>query len=69
MEREIGVDTTEAGDEMILERADATFGGIAPMDLGWYQLEVNFFFGHILFQYFGAFVVEALQLGAEAGGN
>ena len=49
MEREIGVNATEAGDEMILERTDASFGCIATMDVGRYQLEINFFFGHELF--------------------
>jgi hypothetical protein len=34
---------------MILERSDASFGGVATMDMGRYQLEVNFFIGHVLF--------------------
>ena len=49
MEQEIGVNATEAGNEVILESTDASFGCIATMDMGRYQLEINFFFGHELF--------------------
>jgi hypothetical protein len=54
---------------MILESTDTSFSSVAAVDLWWYQLEVDFFVGHVLFEYFGAFVIEALEPGSEAGSN
>jgi hypothetical protein len=31
VQREMFVNAAEAGDEMVLERANGTFGGVAPM--------------------------------------
>ena len=55
---------------MILEGTDTSFSSVAAVDLWWYQLEVDFFVGHVLFEYFGrAFVIKSLESGSEAGSN
>ncbi len=35
MKRKVFVSAAETGDEMVLERADGTFSGIAAVDIGW----------------------------------
>ena len=54
---------------MILESTNTLFSSVAAVDLWWYQLEVDFFVGHVRFEYFGAFVIESLESGSEAGSN
>ena len=63
VEREVFVDAAETSNEVIFERADGAFGGIAAVDSWWGKLKVNFFFAEELFQSFGAFIVEALEVG------
>ena len=45
---------------MILEGTYCSFGGVAAMDAGRDQLEVDVFFAHELLERIGTFVVEAL---------
>jgi hypothetical protein len=63
------VQATEPCDEVILERADGAFRGIATMDARRNKLEVDGFFDKKFFQCDGALVVESLELGTEAGGG
>jgi hypothetical protein len=60
VQRKIFVNATQAGDEVIFERSNGTFGSVATMNARWGKLEVNFFLAHELFEWFSAFVVEAL---------
>jgi hypothetical protein len=69
VEGKVFVDATEASNEVIFEGADGTFCGIAAMDAGRYQLEVNIFFRHVILEDLGTFIVEALELGAKASGT
>ena len=41
MERKVLVHAAQATDELILECADSTFGGIAAMDTWWDKLEID----------------------------
>jgi hypothetical protein len=68
VEREVFVDTAKASNEVILEGADGAFGGIAAVDAGRGELEVNFLFAEELLQCFRAFKVETLKAGTQAGG-
>jgi hypothetical protein len=69
MEWEVLVDTTQASDEVVFERSDGAFGGIAAMDAGGSKLKVDVFVAEKLLQGLGAFVVKALQAWLEAGGT
>jgi hypothetical protein len=46
MERELGVDTAEPSNKMVLECPDGAFCGISTVYIWWYQLEVHFFLCH-----------------------
>ena len=63
------VDAAQAGNEVIFERADGTFGSIAPMDAGRYQLEVYTFLDEESFECSGALVVQSMKLGTESRSN
>ena len=67
MKGEFFVDTAQAGDEMVFEGSDGAFGSIAAMDARWGELEVDRLVPQELLEGDGAFVVEALELGAKAG--
>ena len=67
MKGEVFVDAAEAGDEMIFEGSDGSFGGVAAMDIGWHKLVGDIFVIEKLLKRRRAFVVEALELWAEAG--
>ena len=54
------VGATEAGDEVVFERADCAFGGIAAVDVGRDELKIDVLRTEEVFQDAGAFVVEAL---------
>ncbi len=41
MKREIFVGATEAGDEVVFERSDGAFGGVAAMHMWRDQLEIH----------------------------
>ena len=62
------VDTAKAGNEMVFERPDGAFGGIAMMDTGRGKLKVDVLVAEELFERLGALVVQALELGTMAGG-
>ena len=61
MQWEVLVGAAESGDEMILESADRSFGGIAAVKVWRHKLEIDVFVSHELFQHVGAFVVKALK--------
>jgi len=69
VEGEVGVSGTEAGDEMIFERADGAFGGIAAVEVRGDQLVVDLVFLEELLEGGGSLIVESLELGAEAAGG
>jgi hypothetical protein len=69
MKREVFVDTAEAGDEVVLEGADGTLGGVAAVDARRGKLEVDVLGTEELLEGLGAFVVKALEEGLEAGGT
>jgi len=60
------VNAAEASDEMILERPDGSFSGVATVNAGWDELVVNTLIGHELFERIRTFVVEALEARAKA---
>ena len=63
------VDTAQAGNKMVLERADGAFGGIASVQSWRHKLEVNGFVPEKLFERGGALIVQAVQLGPQASGD
>jgi hypothetical protein len=52
---------------VVTEGADGSFGSIAVVDMEGDKLELNSLFMHEIFEDLGAFIVEALELGVEAG--
>ena len=66
IERKIGMGATQAGDEMILEGLDGSFGPVSTMESSGGELAVNVFSSHEVGQEFGCFVVQAMKLGTEA---
>jgi hypothetical protein len=58
------VNAGETSDEMVLERANGSFGSVASMTAGRDKLEINALVHHEVLQDLGSFVVEALELGA-----
>ncbi len=69
MEREIFVDAAQAGDEVIFERANCTFSGVAAVETRRHQLIVDVFVDKELFECRGALVVQTLEFWAQAGGD
>jgi hypothetical protein len=69
VEREVRIGAAQASDEVVLESADGAFGRIGAVNTRWDELEVNVFIVEELPESSGALVVEALELGAEAGTN
>ena len=61
-----GIGAAEAGDEVVFERSDCTFGGIPAMHVGRSELEVDVVGDHETLEGGGGFVVQALEEGAEA---
>ena len=62
--------TQQAGDKMVSEcAAYRTFGGISTVLLGGNELEVHCFVAEKTFQRLRAFIVEALKLGTQPGGD
>ena len=57
MEREIGIDAAQAGDEMIFKCAYGTFGGVTTMIMRRDQLKINFLLLEVSFEFFRGFVV------------
>lgn len=69
MQGKIFVDATKAGNEMVFECANCTFGSIASMEPRRHMLIVDGFVDEKLFKRSGALVVEALELGAQTCGD
>ena len=67
MNGKVLVHTAQAGDEVILERADGAFGSIATMDVGWSKLEVNIFLNKEVLEGVGAFIVKTMETRAQSG--
>lgn len=64
---EILVQVAKAYDEVILQRLDDSFGGVASVATSrWHELEVDAFFTKEGFELVGAFVVKTLKLWAKA---
>jgi hypothetical protein len=57
VERELWVGGAEAGDEVIFEGSNGAFCGVAAMDVGGGELEVDILAGHELLEGTGRFVV------------
>ena len=57
MEREIGIDAAQAGDEMILKCADCTFSRVLSMIMRRDQLKVNVLLFEVRFEFFGRLIV------------
>ena len=62
MHGKILVETAEAGNEVIFERPNGPFGGVASMDTRRNKLKIHLLLRHEFFQGGRAFIVEALQL-------
>jgi len=69
MKREFWIGAGEAGDEVVFKGSDGAFGGVAAMDVGWCELEVDIFFGEMLLENFRGFVVEFHELWTKAAGD
>ena len=66
----VGVHRAEAGNEMILIRADGSFGGIDTVIVGFYLLEVGTSGQDLAFERFGGSIVQdVLELGFQAMGG
>lgn len=57
MERKGRISAAENGDEMAFEGLNGTFGGVAAVDMGWSQLEIDIMVGEELAKVGGCFVV------------
>jgi hypothetical protein len=60
------IGAAEDGGKVVAERSDGTLCSIAAMYMRWCKLKVNLLLVHIIFQCFGGFIVEALQLWLKA---
>jgi hypothetical protein len=69
VEREVRVCAAEASNQVILERSDGSFGGVGAVNARRNQLEIDLLAAEECLQSGGTFIVEALELGAEAGGD
>ena len=49
VKREVWVGAAEPGDEVVLERSDGAFSGVATMETGWDELAVDVFGLHVIF--------------------
>ena len=67
MQRKIFVNAAQPGNEVVFERANSTFGGVAPMKSRGDQLKVDVFVAKEFLEGGGAFVIESMELGAETG--
>jgi hypothetical protein len=67
VEGEIRVSAAEAGNEVVFKGTNGALGSVCAMHAGRDELKVDGFVAQKLFESGGAFVVEALELGAEAG--
>lgn len=66
MEWKVFVDTTKAGNEVILPGADGAFGSIAAVQAGNNELVVDVLLGQVEFEFCGAFIVKSVVGWAEA---
>ena len=66
VEGKVFVDAAESSNEVIFECTDGPLGGVPAMYTGRDELVVDVFSGEKLLEDTGAFVIETLELGAEA---
>jgi len=64
MKREVFVCAAEAGNEVVFERANGTFGGIASVYMRRDQLIINLFGSEVVLESSRSFIVETLELGS-----
>ena len=57
MQRKVGVGAAESGNEVVLERVDGAFGGVAAVDTRRGKLEIDILAAHELLEGRGCFVV------------
>ncbi len=60
-DREGGVQAGDAGEEMVLPGLDGSFSGIAAMDVGWHEFELDLVFAEGFAEIFGAFIVQDVE--------
>ena len=69
MEGKVFVDAAEASNEVVFVGTYCAFGGIATVNTGWYQLEVDILLVQEGLEGVRALIVKALEQRAEAGGS
>ncbi len=70
MKGKIRVDAAEASNKVIFEFADGMLGGIAVVDAGRNELEVDLLIAPVfMFEDVRCFIVKSLEDGAKASGN
>jgi hypothetical protein len=63
MQGEFFISAAQGSNKVILECTDGPFCCVATMDARRDELKVNMLVSHVFLERFGAFVVEALELG------
>jgi hypothetical protein len=63
MQGEFFISAAQGSDKVILECTDGPFCCVATMDALRDELKVDMLVSHVLLEPFGAFIVEALELG------
>ena len=69
MKREKGVGARDAGNEVVFEGSNGSFGSVASMNARWDKLQVNVLLVNELLEGFGSFVVDPSEFGSQACGN
>ena len=67
MQGKVFINAAKARNEVILERANGSFGSVAAMNARRDELVVNFLVDDELFKDGGTFVVKSLEIWAQAG--
>ena len=60
MHRKVGVNAAQASEEMIFERPNGPFSGIAPVDVWRGKLEIDVVRSEELFKILGSLIVESV---------
>lgn len=68
MEWEVAISGAEHSDEMVFEGANGTFSCVAAMVIRWSELKIDVVLGKVVFEKFGALVVQTLELRCQSGG-
>ncbi len=66
MQWKVLVCAAQACNEVVLESAYGTFGGIAAVNVWWDELIVHILDGEVLLEGLGSLVVKSLELGAQS---